>query len=124
MDGAIASGVHEDEFTGELTLGPRLIEAGLATRRSRGSERWSILRRLLFSADLIAASLGGTIVATFTGLALHDAATFAVAVAIGWPLFAFFFGLYAADDLRSWVSGVGEAPRMVVALLMLSWPLY
>jgi exopolysaccharide biosynthesis polyprenyl glycosylphosphotransferase len=124
MDGAVASGAHEENFSGELTLAPRLIGASLATRSSRGSERWSVLRQLLFSADLIAAVLAGTIVALSSGLGSSEALAFALAVAAGWPLFAFVFGLYAADDLGSWASGVGEAPRMVVALLVLSWPLY
>src|SRR3954454_11973431 len=124
MDGAVVSGVHEEDFGGELSLAPRLVGTGLATHTSRGSERWSVLRRLLFSADLIAATLAGTIVALASGLGAGEALWFALAVAAGWPLSAFIFGLYAADDLGSWASGVGDAPRMVVALLVLSRPLY
>ncbi|HYI38451.1 MAG TPA: sugar transferase [Thermoleophilaceae bacterium] len=40
-----------------------------------------------------------------------------------WPIAAFASGLYARDDLRSWATGVGEAPKLMLASLVLSWPL-
>ena len=46
----------------------------------------------------------------------------ALAVGLGWPVLAYVCGLYAVDDLRSWASGVGDAPRLAVTSLLISWP--
>ena len=47
-----------------------------------------------------------------------------LAVALGWPIIAYVCGLYALDDLRSWASGIGDAPRLAVTALLISWPLF
>ena len=46
-----------------------------------------------------------------------------VLLAVAWPAAAFACGLYSRDDLSSWASGVGEAPKLIVSCLCLSWPL-
>ena len=46
-----------------------------------------------------------------------------VLMAVAWPLAGFLCGLYAREDLRTWASGVGEAPKLVLTALALSWPL-
>ena len=39
-------------------------------------------------------------------------------------MLAYICGLYALDDLRSWASGVGDAPRLAVTSLLISWPIF
>ena len=39
-------------------------------------------------------------------------------------MLAYVCGLYALDDLRSWASGVGDAPRLAVTSLLISWPVF
>jgi exopolysaccharide biosynthesis polyprenyl glycosylphosphotransferase len=48
----------------------------------------------------------------------------ALAVGLSWPILAYVCGLYAVDDLRSWASGVGDAPRLAVTSLLMSWPIF
>ena len=36
---------------------------------------------------------------------------------------AFIFGLYSDGDLWTWASGLNDAPRALVAALLLSWPM-
>ena len=48
----------------------------------------------------------------------------ALAIGLGWPVLAYVCGLYALDDLRSWASGVGDAPRLAVTSLLISWPVF
>src|SRR4051794_18844561 len=48
----------------------------------------------------------------------------ALAIGLGWPVLAYICGLYALDDLRSWASGVGDAPRLAVSSLLISWPVF
>src|SRR4029079_164350 len=58
------------------------------------------------------------------GLAWKPVPVGALAVSLGWPVLAYICGLYAADDLRTWASGVGEAPRLAVTALLVSWPVF
>ncbi len=39
-----------------------------------------------------------------------------------WMLLAFICGLYSVAELYDWASGLSDAPRTVVAALLLSWP--
>ena len=48
----------------------------------------------------------------------------ALAVGLAWPMLAYVCGLYALDDLRAWASGVGDAPRLAVTSLLISWPIF
>jgi exopolysaccharide biosynthesis polyprenyl glycosylphosphotransferase len=86
----------------------------------RGAE----LQRQLISADIIAGSLAGALTALVAGLSLDSLPIVALAVGLGWPLLAALCGLYSSDDLRSWVSGVGEAPRVAFTALLISWPMF
>ena len=82
------------------------------------------LRRHLGIADALAGAAAGAIGASFAGLGAGWVLALIVGLAAVWPLAAFLCGLYARDDLRTWASGVGEAPKLVLTCLALSWPLY
>jgi exopolysaccharide biosynthesis polyprenyl glycosylphosphotransferase len=40
-----------------------------------------------------------------------------------WPALTFALGLQGVDGLRAWAGGVHQAPRLLVAALLVSWPL-
>jgi exopolysaccharide biosynthesis polyprenyl glycosylphosphotransferase len=82
------------------------------------------LRRQLVSADIISGSLTGALAALVAGLPVDALPLVALAIGLGWPVLAYICGLYAVDDLRSWASGVGDAPRLAVTSLLISWPVY
>ena len=64
-------------------------------------------------ADIIAGSITGAIAALVArGSGVQVLRAGRVAVALAWPVLAFVCGLYAGDDLRTWASGVGDAPRL------------
>ncbi len=86
--------------------------------------RHAQLRRQLLSADIIAGVATGAVAAAAAGLPLDRFAPVALAVGLGWPILAYICGLYALDDLRSWASGIGDAPRLAVTALLISWPLF
>src|SRR3954454_8656099 len=86
-------------------------------------ERSLHLRRQLVTADLVAGVVAGAIGGSFAGLSALYLIAFAVLLGAVWPVSAFLCGLYAREDLRSWASGVGEAPKLVLTCLALSWPL-
>jgi len=108
-----------DEFEGL-----EVLEAGQATERTRGAERWSVLRRLLLVADLLAGLGAGALVALAAGVPPGAALGLVAVVTVLWPAVAFACGLYTGDDLRSWVSGVPEAPRLLTASVVTSWPIF
>src|SRR5829696_7457297 len=86
-------------------------------------ERSHHLRRQLVTADLLAGAAAGAIGASVAELPLLQLVAFAVMLAVVWPVAAFLCGLYAREDLRNWASGIGEAPKLVLTCLALSWPL-
>jgi exopolysaccharide biosynthesis polyprenyl glycosylphosphotransferase len=108
-----------DEFEGF-----EVLEAGRATERTRGAERWSVLRRLLLLADVLAGLAAGGVIALAAGIPPGGALGLAVAVTAVWLALAFASGLYTGDDLRSWVSGVPETPRLLMASIVASWPIF
>jgi exopolysaccharide biosynthesis polyprenyl glycosylphosphotransferase len=82
------------------------------------------LRRQLLSADIISGSITGAVAALAAGLSIEILPVVALAIGLGWPFLAYVCGLYALDDLRSWASGVGDAPRLAVTSLLVSWPVF
>jgi exopolysaccharide biosynthesis polyprenyl glycosylphosphotransferase len=92
--------------------------------RPEGVRRGVELQRQLVSADIIATSLAGALTALVAGLSFGSVPIVALAVGLGWPALAALCGLYSSDDLRAWVSGVGEAPRLAFTALLISWPTF
>ncbi|MGD9737118.1 MAG: sugar transferase [Solirubrobacterales bacterium] len=110
-----------DEY--ESTIAPlRALEQPAATSRAR--RRSSFLHRLLLGADLGAALLAGILTALLFGLAISDAVVLTAAIVVGSIGLAFIFGLYSDGDLSTWASGLAEAPRSVVAGVLLTWPVF
>ncbi len=104
--------------------GLEVLEAGHATERTRGAERWRVLRRLLALADMLAGLSVGVLTALVADLSITSAFVFVSTVALIWPALAFACGLYSSDDIRSWVSGTSETPRLLGASVVLSWPVF
>jgi exopolysaccharide biosynthesis polyprenyl glycosylphosphotransferase len=91
--------------------------------QSRAARRSDLLRRFLLIADLGAAFISGALATVIFGLDASQGAGVTLVLMAFSVLLAFFFGLYSDGDLLTWASGLADAPRMVVALLLLSWPL-
>ncbi len=89
---------------------------------SRARERSTVLRRVLLSADIASAVLGGLLTALLLGVPLASALALTAVLLAGSILLAFVFGLYSDSDLLTWASGLSDAPRALVAALLLSWP--
>jgi exopolysaccharide biosynthesis polyprenyl glycosylphosphotransferase len=100
-----------------------LTEQGSAAE-PQASRRPSQLPRLLFSADVVSGSLAAALTAMAGGLTVERLPVLALALVLAWPMLAYVCGLYAVDDLCSWASGIGEAPRLAVASLLASWPAF
>src|SRR5688572_859204 len=86
-------------------------------------ERSQHLRRQLLVADVVAGAAAGTLGGVVAELPVGQLVLLTLVLSVAWPLAAFLCGLYARDDLRTWASGVGEAPELVLTCLALSWPL-
>jgi exopolysaccharide biosynthesis polyprenyl glycosylphosphotransferase len=82
------------------------------------------LRRQLVKADVLAACASGVLIALLAGLPLVDIPIVVLALALGWPLAAGICGLYTVSSLRTWASGLGEAPRLAFTALLVSWPAF
>jgi exopolysaccharide biosynthesis polyprenyl glycosylphosphotransferase len=108
---------------GTLAVSPP-VTPNLYLRPATASHRANELRRLLRVADVFAGLLAGVTAALIAQVSLPQLGIVALALAVAWPCFTFACGLHVADDLRSWASGVGEAPKLVLAALLLSWPLF
>jgi exopolysaccharide biosynthesis polyprenyl glycosylphosphotransferase len=100
---------------------PHLDEAS-RSGSSRASNRSVFLQRVLLIADLLSAGLGSAIAALVLDVPLGQAVTMAATVIASWTLIAFVCGLYNASDLHTWASGLSDAPRTVVAALLVAWP--
>ncbi|HWM64856.1 MAG TPA: sugar transferase [Solirubrobacterales bacterium] len=92
---------------------------------SRAQRRGEVLARMLFAGDALAGLASAAIAIVLAGSAGTGTAIAFIAFSGAiWPLAAFSIGLYRTDQLMSWVSAVSEFPRAVVALLLITWPLF
>lgn len=96
--------------------------AGGATSRARRRTRF--LQRLLLAADVISALVGGALTVLIFDIAPGSALPFVGSLLVISVLLAFGLGLYSDRDLLTWTSGLSDAPRSLVAALLLTWPLY
>ena len=97
---------------GSLSVSTDVLTETFVPAEPPAGRRNSQLRRQLLSADIIAGSFTGAIAALAAGLSFNKLPVVALAIGLGWPVLAYVCGLYALDDLRSWASGVGDAPRL------------
>ncbi|HET6547338.1 MAG TPA: hypothetical protein VFG79_02695, partial [Solirubrobacter sp.] len=109
---------------GSLSVSADILSEAFLPTEHAAVRRLAQLRRQLLSADIIAGTFTGALVALVSGLAAAKLPVVALAVGLGWPVLAYVCGLYALDDLRSWATGVGDAPRLAVTALLISWPLF
>jgi exopolysaccharide biosynthesis polyprenyl glycosylphosphotransferase len=107
-----------------LSVSTEVLSEVFAPAHRDATRRHGQLRRQLVSADIVSGSLIGGLTALLAGLSTAQLPVVALAVGLGWPVLAYVCGLYAVEDLRSWASGVGEAPRLAVSALLVSWPLF
>jgi len=107
----------------ETLLTPLTLSEGAEVSASDG-RRFSVLRRRMAVADVLAGLLSGLVTGALAGTSASGVAVLAASLALAWPVLAFICGLYGGEDLRSWASGVSEAPKVVLACLILSWPAF
>jgi exopolysaccharide biosynthesis polyprenyl glycosylphosphotransferase len=91
--------------------------------QSRAGQRTDVLRRLLLTADVCASIVTGAFVTLIFGLSFAEGAGLTAGMIVLAVALSFFFGLYSDSDLPTWASGLTDAPRTVIAMLLLSWPL-
>ena len=111
------------EANGTLAI-PGPVTSNVYVLPGRANDRTTELRRLLRLADVAAGALAGIVAGLIAHVPASELVVVVLALAVAWPCFAFACGLHAADDLRSWASGASEAPKLVLAALLLSWSLY
>ena len=109
---------------GSVALPVELIAEPLRTPRSLAARRFTILRRQLVSADVVAGLAAGLTAGALASMTPSGVLVLALALGTGWPVLAYLCGLYAAEDLRTWASGIGETPKLALACLALSWPAF
>jgi exopolysaccharide biosynthesis polyprenyl glycosylphosphotransferase len=90
----------------------------------RARRRGTVLARMLFTGDMVAACAAAAIAVTALGLVRPGGFAYVVCATLLWPLAAFSIGLYRGDQLASWASAVSEVPRGFVAVLLITWPLF
>jgi exopolysaccharide biosynthesis polyprenyl glycosylphosphotransferase len=95
-------------------------DAVILGRRRRGN-RHDFLRRMLGSADVAAAVVGAIVLGLVSGASMSQGSLLIAGLVIAWPASAFMCGLYAAEDLRTWASGITETPKLALAVLLVSW---
>jgi exopolysaccharide biosynthesis polyprenyl glycosylphosphotransferase len=111
------SEAQSEALPGSRALGPK-------TERSRPRDRGVVLAKMLFFGDLVAGVLAGLAALLILDNSVGDTPLFVIIVALLWPLVAFSIGLYRTDQLSSWASAVSEIPRGIVAIMLLTWPIY
>jgi exopolysaccharide biosynthesis polyprenyl glycosylphosphotransferase len=112
------------EVGGSLSVSTDVLTEALIPVAPATGRRQSLLRRQLLSADILAGSATGVMAIVMAGLDYDKLPIVVLLLGAGWPLLAYVCGLYAVDDLRAWASGVGDAPRLAVASLLISWPIF
>ncbi len=90
----------------------------------RARRRGTVLAKMLFAGDLLAAVAAAAIAVTILDLISPAGFVYVVCAAAFWPLAAFSIGLYRSDQLAIWASAVTEVPRGFVAVLLITWPLF
>jgi exopolysaccharide biosynthesis polyprenyl glycosylphosphotransferase len=83
-----------------------------------------VLAKMLFAGDSLAAAAAGAAAVAILGLVSPAGFVFVVCSTLLWPLAAFSIGLYRSDQLATWASAVTELPRALVAILLITWPLF
>src|SRR3954466_14143648 len=124
MEAVMSTNATSADPGGSLSVSTDVLTETFIPAEPPAGRRQAQLRRQLLSADIIAGSLTGTAAAFAAGLTVDKLPVMALALGLGWPILAYICGLYALDDLRSWASGVGDAPRLAVTSLLISWPIY
>jgi exopolysaccharide biosynthesis polyprenyl glycosylphosphotransferase len=112
------------ETGGTLSVSTDVLAEAFVPAAPAAARRQSQLRRQLLSADILSGSLCGALASLLSGLPFDALPVVALTIGVGWPVLAYLCGLYAADDLRSWATGVGDAPRLAVTSLLISWPVF
>jgi exopolysaccharide biosynthesis polyprenyl glycosylphosphotransferase len=108
----------------ESSVAPLRAIDSETTQASRASRRSLFLHRLLLGADVSAALIAGALTTLIFSISVSNGAVLTAALIIGSVSLAFVFGLYSESDLSSWASGLAEAPRALVAAVVLSWPIF
>jgi exopolysaccharide biosynthesis polyprenyl glycosylphosphotransferase len=90
----------------------------------RARQRGSVLARMLYLGDLLAAAAASAIAVAALGLFSWGGVAYVAGATLIWPLAAFSIGLYRSDQLAIWASSVTEVPRGFVAVLLITWPLF
>jgi exopolysaccharide biosynthesis polyprenyl glycosylphosphotransferase len=91
---------------------------------SRAKQRGAVLAKMLYTGDSVAAFGASGVAIIVLGLQSWQGLAFVLCATLLWPLAAFSIGLYRSDQLSTWASAVTEIPRGVVAVLLITWPLF
>ena len=121
IDTSYAAAVADTALEPRMLRTP-LLEESIGVEDARGSQRGSLLGRLLLGADVPAALVGASAGAWIGGIPADVTFIFMLVVALAWPLVVFCAGLYAVDTLGTWASGIAHFGRLAGVALLVSWP--
>ena len=81
---------------------------------------------MLVAGDTLAALIAAAIAVLIIGpsVDLRSSLVYILIAGLTWPLIAFSIGLYRGDQLTAWASAISEVPRAIVAVILITWPLY
>jgi exopolysaccharide biosynthesis polyprenyl glycosylphosphotransferase len=91
---------------------------------SRAKQRGAVLAKMLLMGDSVAAFCASGVAVIALSLQSWQGLVFVLCATTLWPLAAFSIGLYRSDQLSTWASAVTEIPRGVVAVLLITWPIF
>jgi exopolysaccharide biosynthesis polyprenyl glycosylphosphotransferase len=83
-----------------------------------------VLSRWLLATDMACTLIGAALATTIAGAPPDAVLSLTILSGLTWVGLSSVVGLYADDDLRSWVSGVSQASRALVATFLFSWPVF